>query len=81
MPLRRRSSNGSETFAKRFVQYGLTLRYSTFFDSDDFSQPLSLDCGRYPVVVQLLHRNSYTLHAMQHKYILRFDGTDRDATA
>jgi len=42
---------------------------------------LSLDCGRYPVVVQLLHRNSYTLHAMQHKYILRFDGRDRDATA
>jgi len=81
MPLRRCSSNGSETFAKRFVQYGLTLRYSIFFDSDDFSQPLSLDRGRYPVVVQLLHRNSYTLHAMQHKYILRFDGTDRDATA
>jgi hypothetical protein len=31
IPLRRRSSNGSETFAKRFVQYGLTLRYSIFF--------------------------------------------------
>lgn len=30
MPLRRRSSNGSETFAKRFVQYGLISRYSIF---------------------------------------------------
>jgi hypothetical protein len=49
--------------------------------SDDLRQPLALDGRRDSVVVQLLHRNSYTLHAMQHKYILRFDGTDRDATA
>lgn len=48
---------------------------------DDLRQPLALDCRRNPVAVQLLHRNSHTLHAMQHKYILRFDGTDRDATA
>src|SRR5271163_4927853 len=31
MPLRRRSSKGTETFAKRFVQYGLIWRYSIFF--------------------------------------------------
>jgi hypothetical protein len=30
MPLRRRSSNGSETFAKRFVEHGLIWRYSIF---------------------------------------------------
>jgi hypothetical protein len=31
MPFSRRNSNGSETFARRFVQYGLILRYSIFF--------------------------------------------------
>ena len=31
IPFSSRSSNGIETFAKRFVQYGLIWRYSIFF--------------------------------------------------
>src|ERR1700733_230651 len=31
MPFNSRSSNGTETFANRFVQYGLIWRYSIFF--------------------------------------------------
>jgi hypothetical protein len=73
MPLRRRSSNGSETFAKRFVQVLLNL---TVFDllrpRNDLRQPLPFNDCCDPVAVQLLHWNSHTLHAVQRKYILRF---------
>jgi hypothetical protein len=31
MPFSSRNSNGSDTFANRFVQYGLICRYSIFF--------------------------------------------------
>jgi hypothetical protein len=44
---------------------------------NDLRQPLALDGCRDPFVGSFLHWNSHTLHAMQHKYILRFDGTSR----
>jgi hypothetical protein len=56
----------------------LIWRYSIFFGaSNDLRQPFPFNGGRDSVVVQLLHWNSYTLHGMQHKYILRPDGTSR----
>lgn len=79
MPLRRRSSKGSETLANRFVQYGLILRYSIFFvpamicAADNSSLP-KLDYGHSETLVP-----TECLKSRQFPTELRIEYVDRFA--
>jgi putative SOS response-associated peptidase YedK len=68
MPLKNRSSKGTETFAKRFVEYGLIWRYSIFLlaSRDDPRQPLAFNRCRYPFV------NSHTFFPVVMREAVRF---------